>query len=81
MNTEVTSEKIKEICTTLFSDKSLGNIFRVKGFLKENEKWLELNATEKQFELKPIKNGQDIIIAIGENLNEEKIKEIFNNAN
>lgn len=79
MNTDTSSEKAKAICKTLFSDRRLGNIFRVKGFLKENGEWLELNATEKQFLLKPIKNGQDIIIAIGERLNEEKIKEIFNN--
>ncbi len=76
MNSGVTPQTIKDITRRLFK-KEYGKVFRVKGFIKEGENWLELNATENQFELKPIKNGQDIIIVIGEKINEEKIKGKF----
>lgn len=78
LNPGITQDKIKSISKKLFMNKNCGNIYRIKGFLKENANWLELNATEKQFELKPIKNGQDIIIVIGENLNEKEIKKLWN---
>ena len=79
MNNDINPLEIREISHKLFSGKEYGSIFRIKGFLKQDENWLELNATEKQFELSPKDNGQDIIIVIGENLNEEKIKEVFKN--
>lgn len=79
MNNDINPLEIREISHKLFSGKEYGSIFRIKGFLKQDQNWLELNATEKQFELSPKDNGQDIIIVIGENLNEEKIKEVFKN--
>lgn len=79
MNNNINPLEIREISHKLFSGKEYGSIFRIKGFLKQDENWLELNATEKQFELSPKDNGQDIIIVIGENLNEEKIKGVFKN--
>ena len=37
--------------------------------------WLELNATRKEFSLKPISTGQEVVIVIGENMNEARIRE------
>ena len=37
--------------------------------------WLELNATRKEFSLKPISVGQEVVIVIGENMNEARIRE------
>lgn len=37
--------------------------------------WLELNATRKEFSLKPISAGQEVVIVIGENMNEARIRE------
>lgn len=74
LNQSFTAEKIKVISEKLFSDKNLGKIYRIKGFFKENGQWFELNATENQFDLQPITIGQDVVIIIGENLNEEKIR-------
>ena len=45
-----------------------------KGFLQDGENWLELNATQHEISLKPIGAGQDVLIIIGEKLNEEKIR-------
>lgn len=74
LNQSFRCAEIKNTAKQLFDDKTLGRIYRIKGFFKEDGQWFELNATEKQFDLKPIQNGQDVIIVIGENLNEEKIK-------
>lgn len=40
-----------------------------------NNIWLELNATRKEFSLKPISAGQEVVIVIGENMNEARIRE------
>ncbi len=37
--------------------------------------WLELNATRKEFSLKPISLGQEVVLVIGENMNEARIRE------
>ena len=50
-----------------------GQIYRIKGFLYDNNQWYELNATRHETNIKPISNGQDVIIIIGENLNHETI--------
>lgn len=77
MNKKFSIEKLADITEKLLSDKSCGNVFRIKGFMQEGDSWLELNATKNEIELKPIKNGQQIIIVIGENLNEGKINSYF----
>ena len=46
-----------------------------------NNIWLELNATRKEFSLKPISAGQEVVIVIGENMNEARIREYLGTAN
>ena len=61
------------------NDDTCGKIFRIKGFIQISEdKWIELNATHHDITINPIKSGQEIIIVIGENLVEEKIKTYWN---
>lgn len=63
MNMHLTEVKLQEAAQKLFSDKSCGNVFRVKGFMKnEKEQWIELNATQKNLVISPIKMGQEVII-------------------
>ena len=38
------------------------------------EQWIELNATQKNLVISPIKMGQEIIIVIGEQLVEDAIR-------
>lgn len=40
---------------------------------KAGEQWLELNATKGAMSLKPIANGQEVLIVIGEHLNKKAI--------
>ena len=41
---------------------------------KNGQKWIELNATKNEITIRPLHVGQEVLIVIGENLQEEKIK-------
>ena len=78
MNLEKTKEQIVEAAKAVLEDKECGKVFRVKGFLKDEDgKWLELNATHQELRIEPIPEGQEVVIVIGEGLCEEKIQECF----
>ena len=69
-----TKEDLTGRIRDLFADSSLGNIFRIKGFMPlEDGSWIELNATHRAIEVKPIERGQEIFIVIGEGLDKNKI--------
>ena len=75
MNMHLTEKKLQEAAKKLFLDKSCGKIFRIKGFMKnEKEQWIEMNATKKNLVISPIKMGQEVIIVIGEQLDEDAIR-------
>lgn len=75
MNMHLTEKKLQEAAKKLFLDKSCGKIFRIKGFMKnEKEQWIELNATKKNLVISSIKMGQEVIIVIGEQLDEDAIR-------
>lgn len=63
----------------LFKDKSYGDVFRIKGFFKEDDIWYQVNATSKESLITPIPEGQQVLIVIGENLNEDKINSLIKN--
>lgn len=78
MNRNFTREQLVDIVNRVFSDKECGDVFRIKGFFSvEQDSWLELNATVHKTEIKPIDKGQEIIIIIGSDLMEDKIKQYF----
>ena len=77
MNRSFTGEELKKISEEVFADKSCGNVFRIKGFSRCQDGWLEFNATSKSAEITPSKIGQEIVIIIGEDLNKDKIQSIF----
>lgn len=72
-----TIEKIRDIASKIFSNASYGNVMRIKGFTLENGAYSEINATKESFSVSPINEGQDVLIIIGENLNEAKVQEII----
>ena len=73
MNLKMSGEMLKEAVRAVFHDPACGNIFRIKGFLKEENEWLELNATAQNLSLTPIPVGQEVLIVIGEGLEREAI--------
>ena len=77
MNTKLGADEIKRRVSRIFDDKACGNVFRVKGFINDDG-WFELNATRQNLTLAPIDKGQEIIIVIGEQLDKDRIEQIFN---
>ena len=78
MNLDKREAEIKNVAKAVLEDKTCGKVFRVKGFLASGDgKWLELNATHQEMKIEPIAEGQEVVIVIGEELNEAKIKEYF----
>lgn len=66
-----------KICD-MMKDESCGNIFRVKGFVPVGDgTYAEINATHQNMSIQPIEKGQEIIIVIGENLNDKAIRKYF----
>lgn len=74
MDEKIAVSKAKHAAKKIFEDLACGGVLRIKGFLQDGENWLELNATQHGISLKPIGAGQDVLIIIGEKLNEEKIR-------
>ena len=71
-------DEITEAAKKVLEDGECGKVFRVKGFLKDKEeKWLELNATHQEIRTAPIPEGQEVVIVIGEEMNEAKIRGYF----
>lgn len=75
MNQPITKEELTKATYAIFNDSLCGKVFRIKGFIPENNQWIELNATKDQITTETIAKGQEIIIVIGEALNKEKIEE------
>lgn len=78
LNQPLTADEAREKAQKLLGNPACGNIFRVKGFVNDGG-WLQLNATKKSLSLAPIAQGQEVIIVIGEELNEERIRDIVEN--
>lgn len=69
------SRKIKKSTESIFSDASCGNVIRIKGFFSlPNSHYLQLNASRQDFSLKEGKRGQEVLIVIGEDLNQAEIQ-------
>lgn len=69
----MTEEKLIQMTAELFADSSYGRIYRIKGFVKAGKDWILLNATANRPQITYTDIGQDVLIVIGEELNNEKI--------
>ncbi|MCC8138302.1 MAG: GTP-binding protein [Clostridiales bacterium] len=77
MNIHISEERLREAVTDIFTDPACGDVFRMKGFLRaaeEEKQWLQLNATRSEITLEPIRVGQEVLIVIGERLDEAAIQ-------
>lgn len=77
MNKSIKKEHIEEIVLKIFDDQKCGYIYRIKGFVKDQNQWYELNAMKNHIDIKKIAAGQDILIVIGENLEKSYIENYF----
>lgn len=76
LNSGMDAKAIRERVPRLFTDKACGSVFRVKGFFQDDG-WQELNATAREMLIQPIPQGQDVLIVIGEDLNEAAIESLL----
>lgn len=75
MDMHIKRQELQDAVKRILTDPACGHVFRIKGFLKsEDGQWLELNATRETVRLEPIALGQEVIIVIGEELVDEKIR-------
>lgn len=65
---------LRERIGKIFDDAKTGAILRIKGFLRSEDGWLEVNATHREISLTKVLEGQEVLIVIGENLNDEAIQ-------
>ena len=79
MNQSFDRKTLQNVVSQIFTDAACGNVFRVKGFLQDGQNaWLEINATKDAISFSPIAAGQDVVIVIGEHLDEEKLHSYMN---
>ena len=76
----MSEDELRSMAAGLFADDSYGNIYRIKGFVPdegaiEKEIYVEINATRNQTEITHTDKGQEVIIVIGEDLDNAKIEE------
>lgn len=77
MDLHLDAEGMYAAIDRLFTDESCGRILRIKGFLQQADgTWQELNATRNNVHKTMIKTGQDVVIIIGETLDETRIREV-----
>lgn len=59
----------------LFATEGYGDIYRIKGFFQEKDRWIQVNATPKEIGFATQKVGQEVLIVIGKNLKKDAILE------
>ncbi len=74
MEMHLTPEQLRNAAERILRAPECGTVFRVKGFTREENHWIEINATREQTEVKQLEKGQEIFIVIGEGLKEEMIR-------
>lgn len=77
LNPELTLPELRLKAFALLGEGEYGNVLRIKGFLKEGDRWFEVNLTQEDCDVRPIKNGQSVLILIGEHLKEGQIRSFF----
>lgn len=77
MNCDDTADEILGAVERLWKDSSAGRIMRIKGFALRDEQWVEINSTKECTSVNPIREGQKILIVIGEELHAEVIASYF----
>ena len=77
MNKKFNRDELIRISNELMNNSKYGNIMRIKGYLFENNIWYNINVVKHLQEINPIEDGQDVIIVIGEKLNNDEIEKIM----
>lgn len=77
LNVHLDKAGLKQKANSVFRDPDVGHVIRIKGFVNEDGQWYEVNATKDDIHVEAINDGQEVIIVIGEQLDEEKLHQYF----
>ncbi|MDU8687975.1 replication initiator protein A [Faecalibacterium wellingii] len=67
-------QQLEQNIPALFTDPACGHGLRAKGFVQDENGWVELNATADGLTVNAIPKGQEVLIVIGEGLEKERIE-------
>ena len=82
MHIDIPADKIENVITETVNDRECGSIFRIKGSLPDGRGgWLKINATKEKTETALVKEGQPVLIVIGDELVLERIDHHFKEYN
>ncbi len=73
LNLELTEQRLKEKMHSLFHDPSAGRVLRIKGFIKTDNGYRQINATKEAMHTDMADAGQEVVIVIGQDLKTEYI--------
>ena len=67
-------QQLEQNIPAFFTDPACGHVLRAKGFVQDENGWVELNATADGLTANAIPKGQEVLIVIGEGLEKERIE-------
>ena len=74
MELGLSCQQLEQNISALFTDPACGHVLRAKGFVQDENGWVELNATADGLTANAIPKGQEVLIVIGEGLEKGEIK-------
>ena len=77
LNIPIKLYELLKIIDKLINTNKYGNIIRIKGFIKHNNQYVEINKTKQQTNIENKEYGQQLLIIIGQNLHTNEINSLF----
>ena len=77
LNIPIKLDELLKIIDKLINTNKYGNIIRIKGFIKHNNQYVEINKTKQQTNIENKEYGQQLLIIIGQNLHTNEINCLF----
>ncbi len=82
MHIAIPEQQISDLIYTVMHDPACGKIYRIKGTLPaENGGFLKINAVHEKIEIAPVKDGQAVLIVIGDPIRFTDTDQYFRKAN
>lgn len=77
LNIPIKLDELLKITDKLINTNKYGNIIRIKGFIKHDNQYVEINKTKQQTNIENKEYGQQLLIIIGQNLHTNEINSLF----
>lgn len=74
MELGLSCQQLEQNIPALFTAPACGHVLRAKGFVQDENGWVDLNATADGLTANAIPKGQEVLIVIGEGLEKERIE-------